>query len=75
MLKHYIPDLSDRDITDTSKQLKCMADDVVDAVCLAVSTGLVSEGKYFTVPPVPMADSTGIFMQLIVPKPDENGNR
>ena len=49
------------------KELKCNLDDLVDAVCLAVTAALVKEGKTESIPESPMKDARGLLMQMIIP--------
>ena len=50
------------------KELNCMPDDIMDAVCLAVSAALKAHGMYETIPEEPETDTRGLVMQMIVPK-------
>jgi 8-oxo-dGTP diphosphatase len=68
VLKKYLPMLNVRYISDASKQFKCMMDDVVDAICLAVVGTFAADNKCYTIPPKPMSDDTGLLMQMILPK-------
>ena len=51
-----------------AKELNCMPDDIMDAVCLAVSAALKAHGMYETIPEEPETDTRGLVMQMIVPK-------
>ena len=51
-----------------TKRLKCQADDIVDAVCLAVTANLDGQAKTETIPAEPMQDETGLYMKMTVPK-------
>ena len=53
---------------DKAKELKCNQDDLIDAVCLAVTGALYAHGEYETFPAEPESDERGLLMQLIVPK-------
>ena len=51
-----------------AKELRCMPDDIMDAVCLAVSAALKAHGMCETIPEEPETDARGLMMQMIVPK-------
>ena len=51
-----------------AKELHCMPDDVMDAVCLAVTAALKAHGMCETIPENPQKDTKGLIMQMIVPK-------
>lgn len=70
ILHRFLPMLSVNYISDASKQFKCMMDDIIDAICLAVIGTFVAENKYYSIPPNPMSDETGLSMQMILPKLD-----
>ena len=53
---------------DKAKELGCKQDDLIDAICLAVTGALYSHGEYETIPAEPESDKKGLLMQLIVPK-------
>ena len=55
-------------IPDRAKFLGCMPDDIIDALCLAVSAALKAHGMCETIPEKPEKDSKGLIMQMIVPK-------
>ena len=55
-------------IPDRAKFLGCMPDDIMDAICLAVSAALKAHGMYETIPEKPEKDVRGLIMQMIVPK-------
>ena len=57
---------------DKAKELGCKQDDLIDAICLAVTGALYAHGQFETIPVEPMQDEKGLHMQLIVPK---NRNR
>lgn len=50
-----------------SKELGCRADDILDALCLAVTAGLKAGGFSRTVPEVPERDARGLTMQMVIP--------
>ena len=51
-----------------AKEMKCNQDDLIDAICLAVTGALYTHGQCETIPEKPQADEKGLFMQLTVPK-------
>ena len=53
---------------DNAKELGCKQDDLIDAICLAVTGALYAHGQYETIPAEPMQDEKELHMQLIVPK-------
>ena len=53
---------------DKAKELHCNQDDLIDAICLAVTGALYAHGEYETIPAEPEEDKKGLLMQLIVPK-------
>ena len=53
---------------DKAKNLECKHDDLIDAICLAVTGALYAHGQYETIPAEPELDEKGLLMQLIVPK-------
>ena len=53
---------------DKAKKLGCKQDDLIDAICLAVTGALYAHGEYETIPAEPESDEKGLLMQLIVPK-------
>ena len=58
---------------DRAKELRCNPDDLLDAVCLAVTAALASQGMCETIPSEPEQDDTGVFMKLTVPKKEDRG--
>ena len=55
---------------DKAKELGCKQDDLIDAICLAVTGALYAHGQYEIIPaePEPEVDEKGLLMQMIVPK-------
>lgn len=56
------------EIYDKAKELKCNQDDLIDAICLAVTGALYAHGQCDRVPEKPEPDENGLLMQLTVPK-------
>lgn len=50
------------------KEIKCNLDDIIDAICLAVTSALAHDGKGEVIPPEPMEDAKGLLMQMVIPK-------
>lgn len=48
--------------------MNCSKDDITDSVCLAIVANMLAQGKTKTSPAEPMADDTGLFMQMVIPK-------
>ena len=55
-------------VSALTKSMKCSIDDIVDAICLAVTANLVSQGRFEVIPENPMSDETGLLMQMVIPK-------
>lgn len=68
LLKQYIPELNLHMVSALTKSMKCSIDDIVDAICLAVTANLVSQGRFEVIPENPMSDETGLLMQMVIPK-------
>lgn len=68
LLKQYIPELNLHKVSALAKSMKCSIDDIVDAIGLAVTANLVSQGCFEVIPENPMSDETGLLMQMIIPK-------
>jgi len=67
ILKKYILELDGSIILTKAKELKCNADDIVDAICLAVTANLNYQGKGETIPAEPMIDDNGLIMHMVIP--------
>lgn len=65
ILAKYLPSLPD--IRDAAKKLNCNPDDVVDAICLAVTAAFKARGMCETMPERPESDERGLRMQMTVP--------
>ena len=53
---------------EQARELGCKQDDLLDAICLAITGALYAHGQYETIPDKPELDAQGLLMQLIVPK-------
>ncbi len=73
VLKRYLEKIGLEWILYETKRLKCQADDIVDAACLAVAANLDGQGKTDTIPAKPMQDETGLYMKMTVPKRQSGG--
>ena len=67
LLKYLKNDMLD-EIRDRAKFLGCMPDDIMDALCLAVSASFKAHGMCETILENPERDARGLIMQMIVPK-------
>jgi predicted RNase H-like nuclease len=67
LLRKYIPELSFTKLTALEKSLKCSIDDIVDALCLAITANLATQGCFEIIPKDPMSDETGLLMQMVIP--------
>ncbi len=58
------------DVREMAKKYHCKPDDILDAVCLAVTAGLKAEGECENIAAEegPCVDSKGLRMQMVVPK-------
>ena len=70
ILSEYLGDGNDllKKLSSKAKELGCSPDDVVDATCMAVTAAMKAHDMCETVPAEPEKDSTGLLMQMIVPK-------
>lgn len=62
--------LDKKDLTgmyDKAKELGCGQDDLIDAICLAVTGALHAHGQSETLPEKPEIDEKGLLMQITVP--------
>ena len=71
LLRKYLPELSLTKLTALEKCLKCNIDDIVDALCLAVSANIAAQGYFEIIPETPMSDETGLLMQMVIPYLEE----
>ena len=67
ILKKYLPGESFSGMWDRAKELRCNPDDLLDAVCLAVTARMASQGMCETIPSEPEQDDTGLYMKLTIP--------
>ncbi len=68
ILKKYLPREDFSGLWKRAKELKCNPDDLLDAVCLAVTAALAAGGMCETIPAEPEKDENGLYMKLTVPK-------
>lgn len=68
VLEKYLPVLSEEYVRKSAKKLGCKPDDVLDAVCLAVTANLDAQGRTETIPETPATDDKGLKMQMVIPK-------
>jgi 8-oxo-dGTP diphosphatase len=68
VLSKFLPDLSEDFVRVSAKSLGCKPDDILDAICLAVTANLDSQGKTEVIPEVPSVDDKGLTMQMVIPK-------
>lgn len=67
VLSMFIRNLSEEYIRESARKSGCKADDVLDAVCLAVTANLDAQGKTEIIPENPSTDDKGIIMQMVIP--------
>jgi predicted RNase H-like nuclease len=66
ILKKYYNKLEDlEELISSNKNLSKAADDIIDALCLAVSAMVGQNNRFETIPERPEKDSEGRFMQMI----------
>ena len=70
ILERYLPDKKLTGLWEKAKDFKCKPDDLLDAVCLAVTAVLSTQGMCDTIPKVPEQDDRGLFMKLTIPRED-----
>jgi len=73
ILQKYLPQLNANDLMQMAKQNRCNVDDIVDAICLAVTANLAEQGLCEVIPEEPMIDETGLKMQMVVGKGIKEG--
>ena len=54
-----------REILYSDDKLKGIKDDIIDALCLAITGRLGYKNGFKTIPKNPMKDSRGLFMQMV----------
>lgn len=64
----YLPDLSEEIVRASAKTLGCKPDDILDAICLAVTANLDAQGKTEIIPEKPSTDDKELKMQMVIPK-------
>ena len=68
ILRQYVPELMMSTINDKTKEFGCNKDDIIDAICLAVTGMLNTLGKAESIPENPSKDNTGLKMQMVIPR-------
>jgi len=68
VIAEYLPKVTESWISEAARRMRCNADDITDAVCLAIVSNLHAQGKTETIPAEPMTDDTGLLMQMVIPK-------
>ena len=72
VMASFLPDATMELIFRTVEEMKkahvkCAADDVADAICLALTACLDKQGKTKTIPEKPEPNRDGLLMQMIIP--------
>ena len=67
ILNRFLPKLTQNYVLQLAKMYKCNADDIIDAICLAITGNLNLQGKGEAIPKNPMTDEMGMVMQMIIP--------
>lgn len=68
VLSRYLQGLSEEYVRTSAKKLGCKLDDILDAVCLAVTANLNAQGRTEIIPENPSTDDKGLKMQMVIPK-------
>lgn len=68
VLSRYLQNLSEEYVRTSAKKLGCKLDDILDAVCLAVTANLDAQGRTEIIPENPSTDDKGLKMQMVIPK-------
>lgn len=68
VLSRYLQWLSEEYVRTSAKKLGCKLDDILDAVCLAVTANLDAQGRTEIIPENPSTDDKGLKMQMVIPK-------
>lgn len=68
VIADYLPEVTENWITEAARKWKCNEDDITDSICLAIVANLLMQGKTESIPSEPMADDTGLLMQMVIPK-------
>ena len=68
VLSRYLQNLSEEYVRTSAKKLGCKPDDILDAICLAVTANLDAQGRSEIIPENPSTDDKGIKMQMVIPK-------
>ena len=70
ILDRYLPDKSLTGLWERAKEFKCNPDDLLDAVCLALTAALSAHGMCVTIPENPELDDKGLYMKMTIPGAD-----
>ena len=72
ILNSYFPGITWAEIYGKAREYKCNPDDVLDAICLAITAGLKANGLCETIPEATKIekDEKGLNMSLTLPKKD-----
>ena len=68
VLSRYLQGVSEEYVRTSAKKLGCKPDDILDAVCLAVTANLDAQGRTEIIPENPSTDEKGLKMQMVIPK-------
>ena len=68
VLSRYLQGLSEEYVRTSAKKLGCKLDDILDAICLAVTANLDAQGRTEIIPENPSTDDKGLKMQMVIPK-------
>ena len=72
ILNSYFPGITWSEIYEKAREYRCNPDDVLDAICLAITAGLKANGLCETIPEAAKIekDEKGLNMSLTLPKKD-----
>ena len=68
VLSRYLQGVSEEYVRTSAKKLGCKPDDILDAVCLAVTANLDAQGRTEIIPENSSTDDKGLKMQMVIPK-------
>lgn len=70
ILDRYLPGKTLTGFREKAKEFKCNPDDLLDAVCLAVTVALSAYGMCETIPENPEPDDKWLYMKMTIPRAD-----
>lgn len=68
IIREYLPEITEDYVYREAKQLRCNADDIVDAIVLSITANFAAHGKTDVIPEAVQEDETGLKMQMTIPQ-------